>query len=74
MSESNVQELRPIDPAEPAGRSVETFAKEVGMSRPGIYALPPDLMPEYVKVGRRRIITERPRDWLRRVAQQGQPA
>jgi predicted DNA-binding transcriptional regulator AlpA len=58
-----------LQAGEPAGRSVEVFARETGSSRATIYRLPPEMQPHSVKLGRRRIITEAPREWLRRIAE-----
>ncbi len=59
-----------VHSGEPAGRSVEDFARVAGSSRAAIYRLPPEMQPHSVKLGRRRIITEAPREWLQRIAQQ----
>ncbi|MCC7042056.1 MAG: hypothetical protein IT516_17255 [Burkholderiales bacterium] len=57
-------------PANKAGYSVVAFAKAIDLSRECIYALwarSPDMAPRFVRLGRRRIITEHPTDYLRRV-------
>lgn len=59
----------PQSTVERAGWSVERYADATGVSRAAIYALPPEQQPEYVKIGRRRVITEPPAAWLRRVGQ-----
>jgi len=51
----------------PTGRSVAAFAHAVGYGRTSIYELPPELQPQSIKLGRRRIIVEQPADWLQRV-------
>jgi hypothetical protein len=54
-----------------AGRSMETFAHEVDLHRATLYALPEELQPESVKIGRRRIIIESPEAWLKRMQARG---
>jgi hypothetical protein len=51
----------------PAGFRPEPWARAAGISRSGYYTLPPDTRPRSVTVGRRRIITESPADWLARI-------
>ncbi len=63
------QSTIPQSPVERAGWSVERYADATGVSRAAIYAMPPALQPEFVKVGRRRVIVEPPAAWLRRVGQ-----
>lgn len=58
-------------PAAPAGRSIESWTREVGLSRAGYYNMPPRFRPQAVKVGKRNIIIEAPADWLRRMAETG---
>jgi hypothetical protein len=52
-----------------AGWSPDAFSKSVGLTRSYLYTLPDDKRPESVKVGRRRIITEAPQDWLARIGE-----
>jgi hypothetical protein len=53
---------------ERAGFHLARWCEAVGISRGFYYTLPPELQPESVKLGKRRIITEKPRDYLKRVA------
>ena len=55
----------------PAGRSVETFVKEAGISRATLYALIPECAPRFTKIGGKRLIIESPADWLERIAAAG---
>lgn len=55
-------------PIEPAGRRVPRFLAETGIGRTKLLTLPPELRPHSVLIGRVRIITESPADWLQRVA------
>ena len=52
-----------------AGWPVGDFADAAGVSRALIYTLPKEIWPRSVKIGKRRLITEQPADWLRRVGQ-----
>lgn len=47
-----------------------TFAHAIDKSRSWLYALPPQLQPASVKIGRNRFITEPPEEFLRRLAEQ----
>jgi len=55
----------------PAGRSLDDFATEVGLSRPYLYTLPDGLFPEGLRFGKRYVVTEDPRAWLSRVKNAG---
>lgn len=46
-----------------------TFARQIDKSRSWLYALPPELQPISIKIGRNRLITEAPDQFLRRLAQ-----
>lgn len=61
MQEQNVTST------EQAGYAIAEWCKLVSISRPKLYQLPPELQPSSVKLGRRRIIDEGPRDWLKRI-------
>ena len=63
----DAQVSTPVAAADRAGWSVERFAEAAGVSRAMLYALPDDLQPDFVKVGRRRIIVEAPASWLARL-------
>ncbi len=57
-------------PVRKAGYSVAAFAKAIDLSRECIYALwarSPGTAPRFVRLGRRRIITEQPTEYLRRL-------
>lgn len=54
-----------------AGRSVDEFAREVGICRATVYILEPECQPRSLKVGKRRIITESGAEWLARMAKLG---
>lgn len=45
-----------------------SFANAIDKSRSWLYALPPEMQPFSVKFGRNRLITEKPQDFLRRLA------
>jgi len=47
-----------------------TFAHAIDKSRSWLYALPPELQPASVKLGRNRLITESPEEFLQRLAEQ----
>jgi len=47
-----------------------TFARAIDKSRSWLYALPPQLQPVSVKIGRSRLITEAPDAFVRRLADQ----
>jgi hypothetical protein len=63
----DVQTPPNVSTVDRAGWSVERFAEAAGVSRAMLYALPDNLQPDFVKVGRRRIITEAPTSWLARL-------
>ena len=46
-----------------------SFARAIDKSRSWLYALPPDLQPASVKLGRNRLITEQPPDFIQRLAE-----
>lgn len=54
--------------SKPAGRRVPQFLAETGLGRTKLLTLPPELRPHSVLIGRVRVITEDPGDWLQRVA------
>lgn len=56
-------------PIQPAGLRPREFWGAVGISRAGGYALPAELQPRSIKLGRSRIITEQPADYLKRIAE-----
>lgn len=51
------------------GWPITAYVNVVGISKAGYYAMPEDLKPRSVKIGKRRLIVEQPLDWLRRVGQ-----
>jgi hypothetical protein len=53
-----------------AGFSISEWVERVGICRGTYYNLPASLAPQRVNVGRKPIIIEEPRDWLKRVAEQ----
>ena len=53
-----------------AGWSIAEWCESVNLSRATLYTLSPESQPKSVKVGKRRIITERPDDFLSRLARQ----
>lgn len=53
-----------------AGWSINDWCKSVDLARATLYTLPPTLQPSSVKIGKRRIITEQPADFLKRLATQ----
>jgi hypothetical protein len=61
--------------SDPAGWAIPDWCAEAGISRTAEHMLPGDMKPRSVKIGRRRIIIEPPRDWLLRIeAAQRAPA
>ena len=56
-------------PVQPAGLRPAQFWQAVGISRAGGYALPPEIQPYSLKLGRSRIITEQPAEYLKRIAE-----
>lgn len=57
-----------------AGWTLRDWCAETSISRPYYYMLPSGLRPTSVTLGRRRIITEAPADWLRRIAERNAKA
>jgi hypothetical protein len=55
-------------PAIQAGYSPAEWCRRTSISRAAMYALPADLRPRSVKLGRRRIIIEDPAAYLARLA------
>lgn len=53
---------------EQAGYAPAAWCQAASISRAKLYQLPPDMQPHSVKLGRRRIITESPRQFLDRIA------
>ena len=54
-----------------AGRNVEEFAHQAGLSRSGLYDVPLEHWPHFLRFGRRIILTEAPKAWLRRMTRLG---
>ena len=54
-----------------AGWAVAEFCEAVGIKRTYFYALPPEIAPRRIKLGRRTIVTEAPSAWVARVAASG---
>jgi hypothetical protein len=54
----------PAPAPEQAGYTISEWCEKVGISRTAEWQLPADEKPRSVHVGRRRIVTESPRDWL----------
>lgn len=50
-----------------AGWKVREWCADVSIGKATMYALPPEMQPFSVKVGRSRIITESPSAWLARI-------
>jgi hypothetical protein len=46
-----------------------SFANAIDKSRSWLYALPPEMQPKSVKIGRNRLITEAPQDFIQRLAE-----
>jgi hypothetical protein len=51
-----------------AGYAPAAWCELASISRAKLYQLPAELQPQSVKLGRRRIITESPREYLKRIA------
>lgn len=51
-----------------AGWSIPDWCASVNLARATLYTLPANLQPASVKIGKRRIITEQPADYLKRLA------
>jgi len=54
-----------------AGWDLADWCTAVGIARPTFYTIPEAQRPSSVKIGTRRIITEAPADYLRRVTVAG---
>lgn len=54
-----------------AGFPVVAWCRSAGICRAHHYALPDEFKPKWVKIGKRRIITEPPAEWLARMAARG---
>ena len=52
-----------------AGFSIAEWIRATGISHSGFYSLRSDIKPATVKIGKRTIVTEAPRDWLQRGAE-----
>ena len=55
-----------------AGWSVRVWCASASLSTATYYALPEGIRPASVKVGKRRIVIEQPKDWLRRLYAAGE--
>jgi hypothetical protein len=55
-------------PDPPVGRRVPAFCAVTGIGRTTLFTLPAELRPASVLIGKCRIITEDPREWLARIA------
>lgn len=51
----------------PAGFRISTWCPAVGLSRSTYYALPEELRPPSIRIGKSHIITESPEDYLKRI-------
>jgi len=60
-------EEKKVPAIEPAGMKIKQFARAVSLSPATIYALPVEQRPKAVLIGRSRIITETPWEFLQRV-------
>jgi hypothetical protein len=56
---------------EKAGYAIRPWCAAVGFSVALFFELPTNMQPTSVRIGRRRIITESPRDYLKRVESLG---
>lgn len=50
-----------------AGWRLSQYCEATGLSRSYIYALSKEQQPRSIKIGKRRVITEAPADWLQRI-------
>jgi len=57
-----------------AGFAIPEWCLAVGIGRSNFYVLPGQLRPRSVKIGKRHIIIEAPKDYLERIAAQSQVA
>lgn len=57
-----------INECEPDGYLIKDWCKRVGISRSMFYILPSEVKPRLVKIGRRVVVFEKPKDWLLRMA------
>jgi hypothetical protein len=65
----NVHEVKqPSNANDRAGWSVKSWCETTGISDALLYKLDEARRPASVKIGRKRLITESPGDWLRRMA------
>ena len=51
-----------------AGYRISAWCPAVGLSRSTYYALPEELRPPSIRIGKSHIITESPEDYLKRMA------
>lgn len=57
-----------LPPIERAGYDILAWCEAVGISRATFYKLDGTLKPSQVKIGKRRLIVERPADYMARLA------
>ena len=57
-----------------AGFSIREWCPAVGMGRSTFYVLPLELRPKTVKLGKKHLVIESPRDYLDRIAAQSKAA
>ena len=66
--------FKEAEPAALAGYAPAEWCRRTSISRAKMYALPRDLQPRSIKLGRRRIIIEDPAAYLARLAQSQEAA
>lgn len=58
-----------MNPVAKSGYRMAEFAEAIGISRSGLYALPPELKPKSIKLRTSHIIIETPSSYLARIAE-----
>ena len=64
-------QLKALAPAQRSAWSVRAFCEAASISDAWLYKLDASTRPASIKIGRKRLITESPSDWLRRMAAAG---
>ena len=61
----------PLAGASHVGLSIKEWATQVGIASSSFYLIEPSARPRRVKVGRRVLVVESPREWLERMSRLG---
>ena len=55
----------------PVGLSIREWSSQVGIAASSFYLIEPSARPRQLKVGRRVVVIESPREWLERMSRVG---